>query len=122
MLIIFEGASNNAKRLSKPLSGATNCCEPMRAYTMRRLLPTPGSTTATRIESGGNQGAVSASTMAPARIFCAGTVCERSIIVARGLIDRITPFIAPMYRLPVPKSVVSVMIAGGFESTAIWLS
>src|SRR6476661_932818 len=84
---------------------------------MRRLLPTPGSTTATWIEPGGNHVAVSANTTAPARMSRAGTACERSTIVARGLIERITPFIAPTYRLPGPKSVVSVMIAGGFSTS-----
>ena len=39
----------------------------------------------------------------------AGTACEISTIVAAGLIERITPFIAATYGLPVPKSVVRVM-------------
>ena len=40
----------------------------------------------------------------------AGTACEISTIVAAGLIERITPFIAATYGLPVPKSVVRVMM------------
>ena len=46
----------------------------------------------------------------------AGTACEMSTIVAAGLIERITPFIAATYGLPVPKSVVRVMMGIKFPS------
>ena len=42
---------------------------------------------------------------------CGGMSWVMSTIVAAGLIERITPFIAATYGLPVPKSVVRVMIA-----------
>ena len=55
-------------------------------------------------------GVVSSKTRAPRVMSWAGTACEISMIVTAGFIERITPFMAATYGLPVPKSVVRVMM------------
>src|SRR3989338_7617278 len=85
---------------------------------MARLVPTPGSTTATKIVPGGNQGAVAARMKAPATAYWGGTSWVISTSCAPGQRDTRTAFNVAAYPSRVPKSVRRAITGGRIVSSA----
>src|SRR3989338_9098361 len=85
---------------------------------MARLVPTPGSTTATKIVPGGNQGAVAARMKAPATAYWGGTSWVISTSCAPGQRDTRTAFNVAAYPSCVPKSVRRAITGGRIVNSA----
>ena len=87
--------ATSARYVSRPLSGTTNVPWGVTTTSARRDVPTPGSTTATWMVSGGKNGQTEPSTNAAWATSWAGTSCVTSTMFASGFTPRTAPFMAP---------------------------
>ncbi len=85
-----------AARYITPLSGPTKRApEAVSSAIGSRVVPTPGSTTATNTVRFGKKRQLCASAIAPAVTDCGGMPCVMSMMRASGAMEASTPFIAP---------------------------
>ena len=90
-----RGPGRRAHSPKRPLSGPTKRPWGVCRAIPRRALPTPGSTTATKIASAGSSGSFRRACCAPSATSWGGNAWHRSTTRAEGLIPRMTPFMYP---------------------------